>query len=452
MKKTIILSLLVCMTLGLSAQDTQWESLFNGKNLKNWKKLNGDAEFKVQDGTIVGISKSGTPNTFLATKKYYGDFILEFEFKIESGLNSGVQFRSESLKEYQNGRVHGYQYEIDSSPRAWSGGIYDEARRAWIYRLTANPPARKAFKSNEWNRGRIEAIGNSIRTWVNGIECANIIDDVTPSGFIALQVHEVGKNEDGKTVAWRNIRICTTDLEKNRTPENMAVPEINLIPNTLSDREKREGWKLLWDGKTTDGWRSAKETDFPKKGWTIEDGELKVVKSEGKESANGGDIITKDKYKNFILKVDFKITTGANSGIKYFVDPDLNKGAGSAIGCEFQILDDKNHPDAKLGVKGNRKLGSLYDLIPPYKISEANFQKGTYNTAMIVVNGDKVEHWLNGKKIVDYERNNQMWNALVAYSKYKNWPDFGNLKEGHILLQDHGDAVSFKSIKIKVLD
>ncbi|WP_195595834.1 3-keto-disaccharide hydrolase [Coprobacter fastidiosus] len=452
MKKTIILSLLVCMTLGLSAQDTQWESLFNGKNLKNWKKLNGDAEFKVQDGTIVGISKSGTPNTFLATKKYYGDFILEFEFKIESGLNSGVQFRSESLKEYQNGRVHGYQYEIDSSPRAWSGGIYDEARRAWIYRLTANPPARKAFKSNEWNRGRIEAIGNSIRTWVNGIECANIIDDVSPSGFIALQVHEVGKNEDGKTVAWRNIRICTTDLEKNRTPENMAVPEINLIPNTLSDREKREGWKLLWDGKTTDGWRSAKETGFPKKGWTIEDGELKVVKSEGKESANGGDIITKDKYKNFILKVDFKITTGANSGIKYFVDPDLNKGAGSAIGCEFQILDDKNHPDAKLGVKGNRKLGSLYDLIPPYKISEANFQKGTYNTAMIVVNGDKVEHWLNGKKIVDYERNNQMWNALVAYSKYKNWPDFGNLKEGHILLQDHGDAVSFKSIKIKVLD
>jgi hypothetical protein len=452
MKKTIILSLLVCMTLGLSAQDTQWESLFNGKNLKNWKKLNGDAEFKVQDGTIVGISKLGTPNTFLATKKYYGDFILEFEFKIESGLNSGVQFRSESLKEYQNGRVHGYQYEIDSSPRAWSGGIYDEARRAWIYRLTANPPARKAFKSNEWNRGRIEAIGNSIRTWVNGIECANIIDDVTPSGFIALQVHEVGKNEDGKTVAWRNIRICTTDLEKNRTPENMAVPEINLIPNTLSDREKREGWKLLWDGKTTDGWRSAKETGFPKKGWTIEDGELKVVKSEGKESANGGDIITKDKYKNFILKVDFKITTGANSGIKYFVDPDLNKGAGSAIGCEFQILDDKNHPDAKLGVKGNRKLGSLYDLIPPYKISEANFQKGTYNTAMIVVNGDKVEHWLNGKKIVDYERNNQMWNALVAYSKYKNWPDFGNLKEGHILLQDHGDAVSFKSIKIKVLD
>lgn len=131
MKKAIILFLLAFTFSGVSAQEMKWESLFNGKNLKNWKKLNGDAEFKVMNGTIVGISKVGTPNTFLATKKYYDNFILEFEFKIEPGLNSGVQFRSESLKEYRNGRVHGYQYEIDSAPRAWSGGIYDEARRAW---------------------------------------------------------------------------------------------------------------------------------------------------------------------------------------------------------------------------------------------------------------------------------------------------------------------------------
>ena len=449
MKKTIILSLLVCMTLGLSAQDTQWESLFNGKNLKNWKKLNGDAEFKVQDGTIVGISKSGTPNTFLATKKYYGDFILEFEFKIESGLNSGVQFRSESLKEYQNGRVHGYQYEIDSSPRAWSGGIYDEARRAWIYRLTANPPARKAFKSNEWNRGRIEAIGNSIRTWVNGIECANIIDDVTPSGFIALQVHEVGKNEDGKTVAWRNIRICTTDVERYQTPETEEAPERNMIANTISPREAKEGWALLWDGKTNNGWRGAKLNAFPEKGWKMEDGILKVMKSGGAESANGGDIVTTRKYKNFILTVDFKITEGANSGVKYFVNPDLNKGEGSAIGCEFQILDDDKHPDAKLGVKGNRKLGSLYDLIPAPE--KKPFNKKDFNTATIIVQDNHVEHWLNGVKLIEYTRNTDMWNALVAYSKYKNWPNFGNSAEGNILLQDHGDEVWFKNVKIKEL-
>ena len=220
-------------------------------------------------------------------------------------------------------------------------------------------------------------------------------------------------------------------------------------PNTLTKQEQANGWKLLWDGKTTNGWRGAKLDKFPEKGWVIEDGVLKVLKSAGAESANGGDIVTTSQYSNFILKVDFKITAGANSGIKYFVNPDLNKGEGSAIGCEFQILDDNLHPDAKLGVKGNRKLGSLYDLIPapddkPFKFNE-------WNTAMVIVQGNHVEHWLNGVKLIEYNRNCQMWNALVAYSKYRNWPNFGNATSGNILFQDHGDEVWFKNIKIKEL-
>lgn len=233
-------------------------------------------------------------------------------------------------------------------------------------------------------------------------------------------------------------------------PESFWQIETSDTPNTLSAAEQADGWKLLWDGKTSEGWRGARLDGFPPSGWTIDDGILKVNQGEGKEAANGGDIITTRTYRNFVLKVDFKITEGANSGIKYFVHPDLNQGAGSAIGCEFQVLDDLRHPDAKLGVKGNRTLGSLYDLIPapdnkPFDISR-------FNTAMVYVKGTHVEHWLNGVKLLEYERNNQEWNALVADSKYRDWPNFGNWEEGHILLQDHGDEVWYRNVKIKELE
>lgn len=451
-RKTAFVLLAMAVTVASWAQEPKWESLFNGRNLRGWEKLNGTAEYKVRDKTIVGISKTNTPNTFLATKKNYGDFILEFDFKVDDGLNSGVQIRSNSLKEYMNGRVHGYQFEIDPSSRSWTGGVYDEARRGWLYPMNYNPEGQKAFKNGEWNKARIEAIGNSIRTWVNGIPCAELLDNTTPAGFIALQVHSIGNNSalEGKTVAWRDIRILTEDLERFRTPENDNVFQVNAVPNTISQREAKEGWKLLWDGKTTNGWRGAKLDGFPQKGWTITDGVLKVEKSDGGESTNGGDIVTTRPFRNFMLKVDFKITKGANSGVKYFVDTNLNKGEGSAIGCEFQILDDQNHPDAKLGVKGNRTLGSLYDLIPAPK--DKPFRPGFFNTAMVVVKGNHVEHWLNGVKIIEYERNNQMWNALVNYSKYTDWPNFGNAEEGLLLLQDHGDEVWFQNVKIKELE
>ena len=354
-KRSLLLMMALIALLTSCSQGPKWQELFNGENLDGWERLNGSAEYKVEDGAIVGISQLNSPNTFLATNEVYDDFILEFEFKVDDGLNSGVQFRSNSFPEYQNGRVHGYQFEIDPSERAWTGGIYDEARRGWLYPMNYNPEGQMAFKKGEWNSARIEAIGNHIRTWVNGIQCADLLDNTTPSGFIALQVHSIGKNAalEGKTVAWRNIRILTEELEQYRMPENRDVKQINQIANTISEREAAEGWKLLWDGKTSEGWRGAKLDRFPDKGWSIENGILKVQKGNGGESANGGDIVTTRPYKNFKLKVDFRITEGANSGIKYFVDTNLNKGEGSAIGCEYQILDDKRHPDAKLGVNGS---------------------------------------------------------------------------------------------------
>ena len=450
MKKLFIALGMLCFCATVSAQG-DWEPLFNGKNLKGWKKLNGAAEYRIEDGAIVGVSRVNTPNTFLCTDKTYGDFILELSFKVDEGLNSGVQFRSNSKPDYRNGQVHGYQYEIDPSARAWSGGIYDEGRRGWLYPMTKNPCAQKAFKPGEWNKLRIEAIGDRIRTWLNGIPTADILDNADAAGFIALQVHGIGDNAamEGKTVRWKNIRICTTDLETEKMPEICCLPQINCIPNTISEREAAQGWTLLWDGKTTDGWRGAKRADFPPSGWEIRNDMLCVQKSDGRESANGGDIVTTRKYKDFELVADFEITEGANSGIKYFVDPDMNKGEGSAIGCEFQILDDQRHPDAKLGVKGNRKLGSLYDLIPAP--DNKPFRPGQFNTARIVVKGNHVEHWLNDVKLIEYDRNNQEWNALVAYSKDRDWPNFGNSESGYILLQDHGDEVHFKNIKIREL-
>ena len=451
MRKITTILVFIFAVLLTYGQEPNWENLFNGKDLKGWTRLNGTAEYKVKDNTIIGVAKKGSPNTFLATDKKYGDFILEFEFKVDDDFNSGVQIRSESLEDYNDGRVHGYQYEIDPSPRAWSAGIYDEARRGWLYPLTTNSAAQKAFKRGDWNKGRVEAIGNSIRTWLNGVPAADLLDDMTLSGFIALQVHSIGKDEQiGKAVQWRNLRILTENVVQFATPnaEN-GIKQVNAIANTISEKEKQEGWELLWDGKTTNGWRGARLDHFPEQGWVIDDGILKVMSSGGAESAFGGDIVTIKKYKNFVLKVDFKITEGANSGVKYFVDPDLNTGEGSAIGCEFQILDDNKHPDAKLGVEGNRKLGALYDLIPAPK--DKPFRKGFFNTAMIVVKDNHVEHWLNNVKIVEYERNNQMWEALVNFSKYKDWPNFGNAMSGHILLQDHGDEVWFKNVKIKEL-
>lgn len=450
MKKRSLLLLTIVALLTSCAQGPQWQDLFNGENLEGWEKLNGTAEYKVEDGAIVGISQLNTPNTFLATNEVYDDFILEFEFKVDDGLNSGVQFRSNSLPEFHEGRVHGYQFEIDPSERAWTGGVYDEARRGWLYPLNYNPEGQKAFKNGEWNKARVEAIGNSIRTWVNNIPCTDLLDNTTASGFIALQVHSIGSAEqEGKTVAWRNIRILTDKLEQYKMPENSEVKQINQIANTISEKEAAEGWKLLWDGKSSEGWRGAKLDGFPEKGWSMEEGILKVHKSDGGESTNGGDIVTTKPYKNFMLKVDFRITEGANSGIKYFVDTNLNKGQGSAIGCEYQILDDRRHPDAKAGKDGNRTLGSLYDLIPAS--ADKPFRNGFFNTAMVVVEGNHVEHWLNGVKIVEYERNNEEWNQLVQTSKYKDWPNFGNAEEGLLLLQDHGDEVWFQNIKIKEL-
>ncbi len=453
MNKFYFLFLFICIASQSFSQE--WTNLFNGQDLKGWTQVNGKAKYHVENKTIIGTTVSNTPNSFLITNKHYGDFILEFEILVDPSLNSGVQIRSNSNPDYKEARVHGYQVEVDPSPRAFTGGIYDEGRRGWMYPLSRNEKGREAFRNGVWNKVHIEAIGNTIKTWVNGIQCAHLIDDKTAEGFIGLQVHSIPKSQaPGSEVAWRNIRILEKDLSTYQWKNDPDVPQISFLINQITPHEKRQGWRLLWDGKTTKGWRGAKLKEFPRTGWAIKDGVLTVLASDGGESTGGGDIITKDLFSDFELELEFKITEGANSGIKYFVDADLNKGPGSAIGCEFQILDDRKHPDAKKGVDGNRTIASLYDLITASNLNTPGRSKqfkgvGQWNQARIVSRNGKVEHWLNGEKAVEYDRHSQMFKALVAYSKYQKWEKFGQWSEGHILLQDHGDTVHFRSIKVR---
>lgn len=455
-KLSCILSALVVASVAMAQSNAGWTNLFDGKTLNGWKKITGSAEYKIEDGAIVGVTVPNSPNTFLVTDKEYGDFVLELEVKIEDTTsNSGIQFRSHYNPEMSDGRggkgrVYGYQYELDPSSRRWTGGVYDEARRDWLYPLSLNPAAQNAFKRGEYNKVRVECIGNNIKTWINGQSAAYVIDTVDKKGFIALQVHAIPKPElAGEKIYWRNIRIKTGNLTP--APFSKGVYVMNNIPNTLSPYEKNDGWKLLFDGKTSNGWVGAYKTTFPTKGWEIKNGTMTVLASNGGESTNGGDIVTKDQYSAFDLSFDFKFTPGANSGVKYFVTLTENN-TGSAIGLEYQILDDTLHPDAKLGRNGDRTLASLYDLIKADKQKRFIHQPGLWNTGRVVVYpNNHVVHYLNGVKVLEYDRGSPAYRELVAESKYKVWKNFGEAPKGHILLQDHGTEVSFRSIKIKEL-
>lgn len=219
--------------------------------------------------------------------------------------------------------------------------------------------------------------------------------------------------------------------------------------NTLSAQEKADGWRLLFDGKTTTGWRNAHAGTFPEKGWAVKDGLLTVLESGGGEAAHGGDIVTVDEYGDFEFKADVKLAKGANSGIKYFVTEKLGTpGRGSAIGLELQLLDDASHPDATMGRDGNRTFGSLYDLIAAPKAKPIK-PIGEWNTVQIVSRGNHAEHWLNGSKLLEFERGSANFRGLVQNSKYKDFKAFGEAATGHILLQDHGNTVYFRNVKVK---
>ena len=258
-------------------------------------------------------------------------------------------------------------------------------------------------------------------------------------GPIGIQCYQLkGSPEDylrKSSKAWKNFR------QKYATPLN-----------ALSAEEQKEGWQLLFDGESTDQWRGINQDTFPETGWKIETGELIANGRGGAESGSGGDIITKKKYGHFTLKWEWKMATkGGNSGLKYYVHEGIGNHKAYGYGLEYQILDDRNHAwmlEGKMQPNDYHTVGSLYEIYPASPNKRPS-PLGLWNESMIVSRDNQVEHWLNGKKILEYERGSEDFKARIAESKFKEIEGFGVWPEGHVLLQDHGSIVHFRNIKIK---
>ncbi|AGA29844.1 3-keto-disaccharide hydrolase [Singulisphaera acidiphila] len=421
----------------------KWVDLFNGKSLAGWLQQGGKANYRVENGEIVGTTVPNTANSFLCTTNYHGDFILELEFKVQDGLNSGVQIRShcndvnqeltvnDKVLKIPAGRVHGYQVEIDTEPRAWTGGIYDESRRGWLNNLEQNEPARKAFKHNEWNKFRIEAKGDSIKTWLNGVPAADLTDSMTPTGFIALQVHGVKDKVEPMEVRWRNIRI--QDLPGSKDP--VSAP------------------KAFLDG-TGPGWKTLGEADFAHVNgdpdtWTWKDGGVFCT------GLPVGVTRSAKTYENFELVARWKHhRSGGNSGIFVWAPEAALEGIKPGMlprgGIEVQMLD---HGYFDLYKKQTGKDGTFFstngDIFPvgtskltPFpplspdgsrSFPRKKLSKGVgeWNHYYVrAVNGE-VRLWVNGEEVSGGT------GAVPA--------------KGYLCLEAEGSPVEFKDIKIREL-
>ena len=389
----------VSLVAWLPAQDRApkpqpFVDLFDGVTLAGFEQKGGKAVYRVEDGCIVGTTVPRTPNSFLCTKRHYGDFVLEYEFKIDGTLNSGVQIRSHSIASDRKGRVHGYQVEIDPDVkrnRMWTAGIYDEARRGWIHNLKNNEPARKAFKPEAWNKIRVAAVGDSIKTWINGVPAADLVDSMTASGFIGLQVHGVGNRKDKLEVRWRNLKI--QDLGRHE-------------------------WRPLWDGESMAGWT--------KRGggkWAIQDGVL-MAKNQKAEKQHGH-LFLDAPQSDFTIRLKYKAIRG-NSGF-YFRSESRERGVG-IHGFQAEI-------DAAKDVGGLYETGGRGWVVKPKPKAVAKyFKPGAWNQMTVSARGRRIVVHVNNTKTAE----------LLA--------DKGRLS-GQVALQLHGSQdveVHFKDIETLV--
>lgn len=358
------------LTVGVVAAAEELQPIFNGRNLEGWVQRGGKAEYAVEDGVIVGSTVLKTPNSFLCTQKDYGDFILELEVLADAGLNSGIQIRSHCFDQptpffwdgktntIAAGRVHGYQVEVDQQPaRRWSGGIYDEGRRGWLFPLGTNSPAGQAYKFGEWNHYRIVCIGPSIRTWVNGVPAADLWDAMTLKGFIGLQVHSA--KQAGLKVRFRNVRL--QDLGEHV-------------------------WKPLWDGRTWNGWKPIGKGE-----WQIVDGAIRGTNV--KEEKGFGHLVTDRKFSDFTVRVTYKAVKG-NSGLYFRAD---QTGFSGVSGFQAEI-------DAEKDAGGLYETGGrAWVRQPAPEAVQKYFRPQQWNTMTVMAQGRRVAVDVNGRRSAELQ-------------------------------------------------
>ncbi|MFV0446660.1 MAG: DUF1080 domain-containing protein [Planctomycetaceae bacterium] len=415
MRLTAVLTTAMLMATGatLSAEEG-WIELFDGKTLDGWIQKNGTAKYSVEEGTIVGRTNEGSPNSFLSTIKDYGNFELLVDVKVDNGLNSGIQIRSQTTDGSNHGRVNGPQVEIESSGAngAEAGYVYGEATgRGWLTPEDRLKP-RKVFKDGEWNRFRILASGPRIQTWINGEAIEDLTDEpifeTHPRGFISLQVHGIKTGTGPYQVAWKNIKLRPLD----DTPRPA---------NQLTKAEEEQGFQQLFNGQDLTGWKHGGN-------WVIEDGVLT-------RTGQGGALVCEKTEipDDFDLRFEWKVAQGSNSGVYY-----------RPTQMEYQILDNAVHADGK---NPRTSAASLYFCMAPNY--DATRPVGEWNEGRVVCKGSIIQHWLNGQKVIDFDYNDPKWAAEVEMLKQRGGDV--TVRGANLSLQDHGDPVWYRSIRLRTI-
>ncbi len=420
----------------------EWEILFDGSSAEQFRAFRREAfpsgSWKIESGQLRTIADGEEID--IITKETYGDFELAFEWKATPGANSGIMYRVSEA--FDRSWYTGPEYQVLDDARHHDGKNPLTAAGSFYALVSADGKTLKPV--GQYNTSRIIARGSQIEHWLNGKKVVALeLGSYAVNQLIAnskfARLPRFAKETSGHIcfqhhrdeVWFQNIKI-----RRLTSPQIPAPAKQN---NRLSKTQREAGWRNLFNGKNANRWRGFLKEGFPEKGWVIENGELKHLQRGG-----GGDIVTKERYRNFDFRFEWRVAPGANSGVKYFI---LEEKRRKTIGHEYQIIDDSKHLDARRGAKW--QTAAFYDCLPAR--NRVLKPVGQFNISRILVHGKQAEHWLNGVMVLRYTLSSPKVLAAVANSKFKNVAGFGQAQRGRLLLQDHGDEVAFRNLHIKKL-